>query len=179
MKRWLLWVPLCVACGGGAPPKAPDAAGSADGPEPSEASAGESREAPAAAGGGTDVAPGEATAATGGEVNKDEVQTILQLVIEDEELTPYLHLDRPDRFPLRIAGDLPAGLELTKATQPVQVVPTADAKGKPVIVFTEISVQGDRASVRYRYDVEGVRGSSTLEKREGRWVLSRSRITER
>jgi hypothetical protein len=104
---------------------------------------------------------------------------VLQLVIEDQELTPFLHLEQPDRFPLRVAGNLPPGLELTKATKPVEIVDAAEGKKKPVIVFTEIEVSPARATVRYRYDVEGVKGSCTLEKRDGHWVLAKSRITER
>ena len=91
----------------------------------------------------------------------------------------HLHLDKPDRFPFRVAGsDLPQGIELTKATKPVVIVADPASEKKPVLVFTEIKVEGDEASVRYRYDVEKVRGASSLKKRDGHWVLTRSRVTE-
>jgi hypothetical protein len=73
---------------------------------------------------------------------------------------------------------LPQGIELTKATKPVVIVAEGDVDKKPVIVFTELKIAGDDASVRYRYDVEKVRGSSTLKRRDKQWVLVRSRVTE-
>jgi hypothetical protein len=74
---------------------------------------------------------------------------------------------------------LPPGIELEKATKPVILVDKPEAEKKPVLVFTEVDVQKDSASVRYRYDVEGIRGACTLERRDGRWVLKKSRIAER
>ncbi len=124
-------------------------------------------------------APGEKASAPSAPATVNDAQEVLQLVIDDEALNPYLHLDKPDRFPLRIAGSaLPAGVELTKATKPVIIVADPASEKKPVLVFTEIKIEGDDASVRYRYDVENVRGSSALKRREGRWVLLRSRVTE-
>jgi len=178
MSRWSLLPCVCLiaACGGAPAKSAVDAEADAD----SDATA--QGDAP---GDGASEGPTESAAAStesesaATPASKEDVQAVLQLVIDDEELTPYLHLERSDRFPIRIAGELPPDLALTKATQPVQIVDAAEAKGKPVIVFTEISVQGESASVRYRYDVEGVRGSATLSKRDGRWVLARSRVTAR
>ena len=170
----LLMLCLCfVGACGGAPAKSPvDSEGDAV-PAQSDSSS-------ADASGDTGSAPAaDAKSEAAAPASKEELQAVLQLVIDDEELTPYLHLERTDRFPIRIAGDLPADLALTKATQPVQIVDLAEAKGKPVIVFTEIEVRSDSASVRYRYDIEGVRGSATLSKRDGRWILARSRVTAR
>jgi hypothetical protein len=108
------------------------------------------------------------------------VQEVLQLVIDDEALTPYLHLEQPDRFPLRVATrNLPKGIELVKATKPVVLVDDPEADKKPTLAFMEVDVKKDTASVRYRYDVEGVRGACTLERRDGRWNLKKSRVAER
>jgi len=174
----LLYACLVAACGG-APAKS-----AADADAEAEAEADADTDTTAASDGASESPEGPAPAraepdSAATPASKEDVQAVLQLVIDDEELTPYLHLERSDRFPIRIAGELPPDLALTKATQPVQVVDAAEAKGKPVIVFTEISVAGENASVRYRYDVEGVRGSATLSKRDGRWVLARSRVTAR
>ncbi|HEY8943155.1 MAG TPA: hypothetical protein VIM73_02785 [Polyangiaceae bacterium] len=169
---------VCLACGGSGAP-AESAAGVEEVPEASSEPA-DSTPMPA-----SEEPPSPASDAatpaseTGAPASKEDVQAILQLVLDDEELTPFLRLERPDRFPLRIAGDLPPGLELTKATKPVEIVDASEGKKKPVVVFTELSIGPQQANVRYRYDVEGVRGSCTLDKREGRWVLARSRITSR
>jgi len=168
------WAALVVwGCGGSAPPKSPSAA---DAPTSgAEEAAPQSREGGDGAASGADRA---AEASTGAASSAD-VQAVLQLVLDDDALGPYLHLERPDRFPLRVAGrDLPQGIELTKATKPVVIVADADGDKKPLIVFTEINVASNEASVRFRYDVEKVRGSASLERRDKQWVLVRSRVTE-
>jgi len=170
MTRWF-WIlgALALAC---ASQQAP-----AEQPEAQT----ETPEAATAAEPSAEPAPSKAPASNsaGAPDRSADLQTVLQLVIDDEALTPYLHLEQPDRFPLRIAGrDLPAGIALTKATQPVIVIADPSKEKKPVLVFTEISVNGDEASVRYRYDVEKVRGSSSLRRKAHGWELSRSRVTE-
>jgi hypothetical protein len=177
MNRSGWWMALlCVACGGsGAPAESP-----ADAEETPADAGSETSEAPPATQEEPSQPTSEAPATTGtGSASQEDVRAVLQLVIEDEELNPFLHLDRPERFPLKIAGEIPAGLTLTKATKPVEIVDASEGKAKPVLVFTEINVAGNKASVRYRYDIEGVRGACSLEKRDGTWVLARSRITER
>jgi hypothetical protein len=111
--------------------------------------------------------------------SQDELRTVLQLVLDDPELDPYLRLGEPGRFPLKVSGDIPQGMELTKATKPVVIVGAPESDADPVLVFTEISIAGKRATVRYRYGVEKIRGSATLDRREHGWELTNSRIVER
>jgi hypothetical protein len=47
-----------------------------------------------------------------------------------------------------------------------------------VLVISEIEIKGDKATVRYRYDVEGVRGTVTLSKTPHGWELKNSRVVE-
>jgi hypothetical protein len=109
----------------------------------------------------------------------DDTTAVLELVVNDPELDPYLKLGEPGRFPLKVSGSaLPAGLKLVKATEPVQVVPGPKDKKDPVLVFTEIEISGAKASVRYRYDIEGIRGSANLTKGQYGWELKNSRIVE-
>ena len=171
MLRILLACSMLIACAAGTPAKAPEAESEPESTTPEKTPR---DEAPA-----SEVAPEKSSEASAKPASSEDVRDVLQLVIDDEALAPYLHLDRPDRFPLRVSGSvLPQGIELTKATKPVVIVPQAEAEKKPTIVFTEIQVAGDDASVRYRYDVEKVRGSSTLKRRDGHWVLLRSRVSE-
>ncbi|MDQ2642780.1 MAG: hypothetical protein M3020_03125 [Myxococcota bacterium] len=160
-----------TACGGAA---TPEPAAPTDAAPDTDVEAAEPAEAPA------EAAP--ESSSTSGEANTDpaQVQEVLQLVLDDEALNPYLHLEQPDRFPLRVATrNLPPGVELVKATKPVVLVDKPDDEKKPLLVFTEVDVGKDSASVRYRYDVEGIRGACTLERRDGRWILKKSRVTER
>jgi hypothetical protein len=184
MRRWVLvgWMVLhSVACGGANK----DAASAADaesessetaapeeksGGEPTGASDNERKPA------GTPDAKGGPTSAA---QSADDATAVLELVVNDPELDPYLHLGDPGRFPLKISGSkLPAGLKLEKATKPVEIVSGPKDKKDPVLVFTEIEISGKKASVRYRYDIEGIRGSANLTKGQYGWELTNSRVVE-
>src|SRR5260221_1929862 len=130
-----------------------------------------------------DVAPApaskqEGSTAPASHASPEDLRDVLQAVIDDEALTPYLRLQQPNRFPLRISGaNLPKDLQLTKATKAVVIVddPGRDPK-KPVLVITDIDIKGTEATVHYKYDVEGVRGFATLNKPYGRWSIKQSRV---
>lgn len=160
---------LCalLACGGPSAPAAspePTSPSSADEPPPSTEPEGTAPAAP--------VAAAQTTA-------DEDVRAILQLVIDDPELDRHLHLGEAGRFPLQLAGEgLPSGLELVKATEPVKLVAGPKSKKDAVLVVTELDVQGDKATVRYRYDVEGVRGTASLSKTAHGWELKNSRLVE-
>jgi hypothetical protein len=111
--------------------------------------------------------------------NANEQVAILQLVIDDPELEPFLKLGEPSRFPLKMSGSaLPQGLELVKSTKPVVFVPAPKDKSDPVLVVTSFESDGKTATVSYRYDVEGIRGTATLKKGSHGWELARSRVVE-
>jgi hypothetical protein len=117
----------------------------------------------------------EATASNQG----DDVHAILQLTVDDTELDQYLKLGEPGRFPLKIAGSaVPQNIELTKATKPVVVSSPPASKKDAVLVVTDIDVKGNEATVSYRYDIEGIRGTAYLKKTPHGWELTRSRIVE-
>ena len=119
-------------------------------------------------------------AASSGPASADDLRELLQAVIDDDALTPYLRLTQPGRFPLRVSGrDLPKDIQLTKMSKPVVLVddPSREPK-KPVLVITEIEIKGGEAVVRYKYDIEGVRGTATLNKPYGHWAIKQSRVAE-
>jgi hypothetical protein len=109
----------------------------------------------------------------------DDVKAVLQLTVEDSELDQYLKLGEPGRFPLKLAGSsVPQNIELVKATKPVVITtPPADKKDA-VLVITALEIQGSDATVSYRYDIEGIRGTAYLKKTPHGWELKRSRIVE-
>jgi len=164
-----------VACGGSAEPRAQspsDEAASAETPASTaetESKTKEPAEAPKADESGSAESPTSA----------DELGSILQRVIEDEELDKYLKLTLPGRFPLKISGtDLPSGLSLTKGNQAVQVVSAPSSKKDAVLVITTVEITGKDATIAYRYDVEGIRGTARLKKGERGWEMKNSRIVE-
>jgi hypothetical protein len=48
-----------------------------------------------------------------------------------------------------------------------------------VLEFTKVEVGAKKATVSFRYDIEGIRGTATLKKGEFGWELVKSRIVER
>jgi len=174
LAAWLPLIGLVLACGAPAAPAASPAVpaegpGDAPAPTPDDAKApGEKAETPA-----SDKPAASAPASDA------DVTAILQLVVDDPELDRYLHLGEPGRFPLQLAGErLPSGLKLIKATEAVKVVDGPKSKKDAVLVVTELDVQGDRATVRYRYDIASIRGNVTLAKSAHGWELKNSRLVE-
>jgi len=109
----------------------------------------------------------------------DDVHAVLQLTVDDPELDQYLKLGEPGRFPLKIAGSaVPPNIALVKATKPVVVSQPPASKKDAVLVITDIEIKGSDATVSYRYDVEGIRGTAYLKKSPHGWELTRSRIVE-
>ena len=166
---------LLVACGGGADAHtAADEATTSVTPPPVDST--ESAGGAAA----PEAAPREsapaAEASKDASLGEDDRKAVLQVVLDDEELGKYLRVGEPGRFPLKISGDgLPSGL--TKMTKPVEVVSSPSPKAA-VLVILEVTGGGGKAAVKYRYDVEGIQGTTTLEKGARGWEILRSRIVE-
>ncbi len=139
----------------------------------------EAPEAPASADSPAEK-PAEAAAPASVEASEADVTAILQLVVDDPELDKYLRVGEKGRFPLQLAGEkLPSSLKVVKSTEPVKVVEGPKSKSDAVLVITELDVQGDKASVRYRYDVEAIRGTVTFARSAHGWELKSSRVVER
>ena len=170
MKRASLWIGLLVlACGGGMPPDKAQSTADPGSPEPTSEA-----ESDPAERGATATSGASQSAAT-----PEDMQKVLQLVIDDEALQPFLRLGEPGRFPFKISGvELTGGLSLSKGPEPVEIIDTPQS-GDAVLVFTEIEITANQAWVSYRYDIEGVRGSASLERTEYGWALTNSRVVER
>jgi hypothetical protein len=188
MRRWApprllgtLLVLLSVACGGAnkdaASPDAESEGSEAETPADTSGNASAEDDSVRKAAGTPDAKGGPPPPSA--TQSKDDTTAVLELVVNDPELDPYLKLGEPGRFPLKISGSaLPSGLKLVKSTEPVQIVSGPKDKKDAVLVFTEIEVSGKKASVRYRYDIEGIRGSANLEKGDYGWELKNSRVVE-
>lgn len=162
-----------AACGGSAKPAATASAETASSEPASDDSASEKGEKK-----DRESSPSEKAEPSegGGEASSDDRKAVLQLVVDDEELGKYLRVTEPGRFPLKVSGsDIPSGI--VKATKPIEIV-SSPAPKAAVLVITEVEIGPKRASVSYRYDVEGIKGTTTLEKGPRGWEILRSRIVE-
>lgn len=164
---WLVLV--ATACGGSTKPaEEPSAPAESETPaasDPDPESAGE--EAPKSS---------AAESTSSESVSEDDRRAIYQALIEDDELGNHLHLATPGRFPLKISGkDLPTGL--TKTSKPVEYIASPEAKA-PVLVFTEEELTKNKAIIKYRYDAEGIGGTTTVTRGDHGWEVFRVRIVE-
>ena len=109
-----------------------------------------------------------------------DVQEAFQVVLSDEALQRALNLTEPGRFPVKISGTgLPSDLKLEVGAKPVEVIAQPDdPEAVPVLVFTDFQLNSSGGSFRYRYDIEGVRGTSYVVKTGERWELKSSRLSE-
>ena len=174
-----------IACGPAKPAESPDTADESTGAANTASDAAEKSGDPADLG-DEGTAPDDSRGGDSAPAGAEDVQAVLQLVIDDEALQPFLHLEEPGRFPLRIAFGVDvrngSGVELSKLSKPVEIVDSSAASDpkKPAILITEVDIAGDRARVVYRYKVEGVHGTATLAKtKNGPWELVNSMLTER
>jgi hypothetical protein len=169
MRKSIVLALIVSACGGSTKPAATESA------EPASEAAEKSE--PAEAPKEAEKAPAEKAESTStSEATGDDRQAVLQLVLDDEELGKYLRVTEPGRFPLKVSGsDIPKGL--TKATKPIEVVDSPGPKAA-VLVITAVEIGGKHASVSYRYDIEGIKGTTTLDRGPRGWEILRSRIVE-
>lgn len=130
---------------------------------------------------GTEAPSAEPQGTAAEPASSEDLQQALQVVLQDESLLGELKLGEPGRFPLKISGSsLSGGLELKAHSEAVEVIsaPT-DTKTVAVLIFTHIDITSRQGTFKYRYDIEGVRGTSYVEKNDqGIWELKSSRFSE-
>ena len=122
----------------------------------------------------------QASAESSEPASSDDLQQALQVVIQDDALLNELKLGEPGRFPLKIAGNsVSSGLQLEAKTSAVEVISEpADTKTTAVLVFTDVDINAKQGTFKYRYDIEGVRGTSYVVKNKfGVWELKSSRVS--
>lgn len=164
---------FAIACGGSAKPPATE-----NGPAAEEKASAEPAAAKKESDGDSSEKSDKAESSdvSGEEASTDDRKAVLQLVIDDEELGKYLRVTEPGRFPLKVSGsDIPSGI--VKATKPIEIV-SSPAPKAAVLVITEVQIGAKHASVSYRYDIEGIKGTTTLDKGPRGWEILRSRIVE-
>jgi len=110
-----------------------------------------------------------------------DLQQIIQLIIDSDKLAPYYHeKEIADRKPLKIVENKwlkNAKLSLTKFNSEVEFI-SDEKKGLAYLVFDEIKINAENASVRFRYPIEGIRGDAVLEKHDDKWILKKISIVE-
>src|SRR6266550_3586537 len=108
VRRFACWALLIGGCGA----KEPAKSANVETPSPRMEAKQEAAPPPAP--------KAQETAAPAAPASLDDVREVLQAVIDDDALTPYLHLEQPNRFPLRVsARGLPQGVQLMKMSKPV------------------------------------------------------------
>lgn len=166
---------LMTACGSAAPPPQTAAA-----EEPKAAEPAAENEPASASPAAKDAVPAkEAEPEPATTLSAEDLATVLQAVLNDPELDGYLHAEKPGRKPVKLSGpDLPKNLKLVKSGYPVTIVDGPKSPKDPVVVVTRIALEGNTATVTYRYDVEKIRGATRVKNGKSGWELMSSRISE-
>lgn len=115
------------------------------------------------------------------DLSRQDLEQILQHTIDLEALDRYYHAaELAERKPLRILRNdaVPEPLALTKFGQPVEFAKLADLAGKPYLEITGITHEKGVVTVAFRYRVEGIRGTATLDKSGAAWRVTGHRIVE-
>ncbi|HVU00895.1 MAG TPA: hypothetical protein VHE30_04055 [Polyangiaceae bacterium] len=173
-----LWaLVLSVSCGGGgAPahsaedaPKEEPAAG-----EPSGTEAGDTKK---------DEAPKEEEKAKEAEtpaaepLSSADLAKALETFLADPELGAYLQ--KSSRGGVKVSGpDLPKDLKVVQGTHYAQIVDGPKGPKDPVVVITRLAHDGDVVTIAYRYDVDGIVGTTRVKNGKSGWELMSSRIVE-
>ena len=115
---------------------------------------------------------------------KSYLNQVCQLTLDHASLQPYFHVDTlPERKPMRVLvnNSTDAKLELSKFGMPVMLL-SADqalAEGVPYFVFTEISIDAERAQVTFEYPVEGIRGIVRFQRSGNDWKTESFQLVEK
>lgn len=105
----------------------------------------------------------------------------LQALLDLPALQGFFHAEiLTDRVPLIMICSLEICREavLTKFGEPVEIVPTAPANGRPFLEITTADQRGDILTVDFLYPVEGVAGSVQLVPKELGWTVLSHRLVE-
>ena len=112
--------------------------------------------------------------------SRSAVEQILQQVIDSERLDKYFHADElPGRKPLRVLKSeiVTDEIHLMKFGQKVELISAKDASGA-YLEFPKIDISSERATVEFRYRVEGLRGEAELAKQGESWLLKSIALRE-
>jgi hypothetical protein len=106
---------------------------------------------------------------------RDATAEIVRLVLAHEDLAGYFHVDTiPERKPLVVVADVDPSVlsSLKKFGEPIVARRTKPAGGAPCFEVTVLKIDGDRASVEFRYAPEGVSGTAALRRFGGQWTIA-------
>lgn len=109
-------------------------------------------------------------------------QTVLfEKLLLSDTLTPYWHVDKPGRDPLRIVktSAVPASPYKMFGSDVVWIDASAATKGTAYLELPELRATKTRATLSFAYPIEGVRGDAIFSKASGEWRLVSVKLAER
>jgi hypothetical protein len=111
-----------------------------------------------------------------------DAQSVLQIVLDAPKLQQYFHPTAEGRVPVVLSGaGLSPDLRLEKFGQPVRVLerPATSDKPAPVVEVVRLDIEGGRATVELRYEVEGLRVRAELTRGSAGWSIATFDLAER
>lgn len=113
----------------------------------------------------------------------EDKQNVLQQSIDLGSLQQYYHQELEDRKPLYIEnnGVIQSTVRLFKFDQPVEIWKKKELffyQKQAYLVFDSFEISDTHAALSFRYDIEGIQVSVTLNKIDGKWKITSGKITE-
>ena len=106
---------------------------------------------------------------------------LLQQTIDLKPLQGYYHADKiANRRPLVLKRNEAVGsdVHLSKFGQPVEVADSEQLKSRPYFEITKLTVNGDHATVEFRYPPEGIAGTVRFSKAGSEWHTDSHELVE-
>lgn len=130
-----------------------------------------------------------ASAVLAAEPSQTIAPEIAKLVLNDEKVKEYFHLDVPEGPPILVAdhllppdisfSDLEFGVEIVHAEEAQgEEAQGEEAKAESMFRFTGFFMFDDKAIVSFQYPPEGLTGSFTFSKQGQQWTVSKRELGE-
>ncbi|WP_299462325.1 hypothetical protein [uncultured Microscilla sp.] len=116
----------------------------------------------------------------------NDTTQILQQIIDLPQLQPYYHSNLPERVPLVVEKNqyVFAKSALKKFDKPVVFLAKTDLVSqntKAYLTITKLAIdtQTKKATVEFKYPIEGIGGQASLVNSQGKWEVAKASIYEK
>ena len=119
------------------------------------------------------------------ENSHNDLSSVLNLAINSPKLELYYHADQlPERKPLKvlheISNDEVENIKLIKFGLPVELLKNNNTKVNNIyLIFSNVNIDKNKASLNFSYPVEGVMGKFELIKLNEKWSIKKTYLYEK
>ena len=102
-----------------------------------------------------------------------------ELVLRDEAVREYFHLEVPGNQPILVSDQFQhPDLERLALGYPIKLVPSDSAEASRAFQFTKVKHSEDHATIEFSYPPEGLRGRFKFLRNADGWSVSARKLWE-